>query len=169
MKSSVKTAIVLGLVILVGVLAAGPYVTMNQIEKAINTKDPVKLANYVDFSALRSNLKEQMTASMMEEMVAEDDPFAMFGMALFTALIDGIVDVVLTPNGLMALLSGADLESIEHVDYSDNKADLFKDSRWTVDGLSTVSLRVKVEADELRFVLQRHGLKWRLSNIILPM
>ena len=71
--------------------------------------------------------------------------------------------------GIMALLSGADLESIEHVDCSDNKADLFKDSRWTVDGLSTVSLRVKVEADELRFVLQRHGLKWRLSNIILPM
>jgi hypothetical protein len=168
-KSSVTVVLAVVLVILAGVTAAGPYLTMRQIEKAINERDAVRLENYVDFPALRTSLKEQLRASMVKELAAEDDPFAMFGMALASALIDGMADAVLTPNGLIALISGVELEEVEMTDVSSRKVDLLRNSRWTVDSLSSVSLWVKADSDESRFVLQRYGLKWKLKNIIFPM
>lgn len=169
MKPFVKIAVVLVLIVLVGVLVTQPYFTMKQIEKAINTRDAVKLAENIDFPSLRSNLKDQLTASIMKTLVTEDDPFAIFGMALASTLIDGLVEVILTPNGLTALLSGVELESIDQADVSNNEINIFEHSRWTFENFSAVSLWVSSDTDEqIRFVLQRQGLKWRLCNIILP-
>jgi hypothetical protein len=67
------------------------------------------------------------------------------------------------------LISGVELEEVEMTDVSSRKVDLLRNSRWTVDSLSSVSLWVKADSDESRFVLQRYGLKWKLKNIIFPM
>lgn len=143
MKSSVTVVLAVVLVILAGVTAAGPYLTMRQIEKAINERDAVRLENYVDFPALRTSLKEQLRASMVKELAAEDDPFAMFGMALASALIDGMADAVLTPNGLIALISGVELEEVEMTDVSSRKVDLrgIRDGLWTVSAVCRCGLR----------------------------
>lgn len=106
---------------------------------------------------------------MMQEAVTGDDSIAMLGVALASTLIDGIVDTVLTPNGLMAMLSGVALDEVRRTSVSHMRAELLRNSRWTIDSLSTVSLWVRTDKDEFRLVLQRNGLKWRLGNIIIPM
>src|SRR5690625_371545 len=102
-------AVLLLITILLGVyVAAGPYVVVSRIQTAIEKQDSVMLAKYVDFPVLREQLKEQINATMLKTLTEDlaDDPFAMFGIAFLALVIDGLVDVLLTPSGLGALAAG---------------------------------------------------------------
>src|SRR3546814_946941 len=88
--------------------AAGPYRTVNAIRDAAQARDAQAMAEQVDFPALRSSLKAQLGDRLLREVgtPSPDNPFAAFGLSIAGGLVGGMVDVLVTPAGLGAMMEG---------------------------------------------------------------
>ena len=184
-------------VAIAGYAAAGPFWTIHRIKSAIESQDPEKLARLVDFPALRSSLKEQLTARVAKEAASGSRavPFAGLAAGFSARLAEGLVDSVVTPAGITVLIgsllrqTGAEgrpepgpsrgvAKPLPGPDPGEAKApegsvapelELFSNARYAYDGLSRFSVWVKEDRDlEIRFVLIREGLSWKLAEVILP-
>ena len=171
------TLVVLFAIAVVGYITAGPFITLHQIKSGVEQQDAEKLSKLIDFPTLRSNLKEQLNAFVMKEAMSElkDNPFTALTMGFASKLVEGMVDSFATPSGLACLMEGkkqkqsqgGELKQKESVE---QKFKPFKNARYTYDSSSKFSAWVKDDkGDEIRFVLTRNGLSWKLSNIIIPM
>lgn len=161
------------LALIIGYVAAGPYLTVSSIKTGIVEKDSDKLSENIEFPTLRNNLKEQFNAAMLKNAATElkDNPFAALAAGLATKMVDGIVDSFVTPSGLAAIMEGEKPSKNGNVESTTptKKDDLFKDARFSYDSTSKFSIWVpNDEGKEIRFVLQREGLSWKLVNIIVP-
>jgi len=168
--------VVLFAIAIAGYAAAGPFITLHQIKSGVEKQDSEKLSEHIDFATLRTNLKEQLNALVMKQATSElkDNPFAALAMGFASKLVEGMVDSFVTPSGLANLMEGKKpqrgQESEQPAGSSTQKREPFKDARYTYDSSSKFSVWVKDEnGEEIRFVLARDGLSWKLSNIIVPM
>jgi hypothetical protein len=165
------------LALLVGAGVAGPYLTLYQLRTAIQEQDPERLADQVDFPTLRSNLKDQINARTAQATPPQwrDSPLSALALGLTTQLADHAVDALITPPGLASLMAGygprpatvppADPDAPGTAP----PADPFRDARTRFDNPNRFSVQARTRrGDLIHFVLSRHGLKWRLSNILLP-
>lgn len=165
-KSLVAIAAV---VVFGGYFAATPYMAVSNIKDSIVEKDSEELSENIDFPVLRQNLKDQLNAKMMENMADElsNNPFAALGMGLASTMVDGMIDGFITPAGLAQSMQGKKARSSSTGNV--NKDELFKDARFTYDSMSKFSAWVPNEdGEEIRFVLKRDGLNWKLVNMVLP-
>jgi len=87
---------------------ASPYWTIYQMRSAIETRDPEKFSRYVDYPALRENLKAQIVLSLKEQLPSpeKDNPFAGLGQMIGLAMVNTVVDAMVSPAGVMALMAG---------------------------------------------------------------
>jgi hypothetical protein len=167
---------VLGLLLalVVGYVAAGPYLTISAIKAGIVEQNSEKLSENIDFPTLRQNLKDQLNAVMMKKVTTDlkDNPFAGFAAVVATKMVDVMVESFVTPSGLAASMEGKKPSKNES-DVSTpppNKEGLFKNARFSYDSTSKFSIWVPYDkGEEARFVLQRDGLSWKLVNLIIPM
>lgn len=162
------------LVLVVGYVAAGPYLTVSAIKTGIVENDSEKLSENIDFQTLRQNMKDQLNAAMMKNAAIEmkDNPFAALAVGFATKMVDGIVDSFVTPSGLTSLMEGKKPNKGETGGNSSSpkKDDLFKNARFSYDSVSKFSIWVPNDkGEEVRFVLKRDGLSWKLVNIVIPM
>lgn len=164
------------LALLVGAGVAGPYLTLYQLRTAIQEQDSERLADQVDFPTLRSNLKDQLNARTAQAIPQwRDSPLSALALGLTTQLADHAVDALITPPGLASLMAGygprpATVPSADpNAPGTAPPADPFRDARTRFDSPSRFSVQARTrQGDLIHFVLSRHGLKWRLSNILLP-
>ena len=161
------------LILAVGYIAAGPFLTVWAIKTAIVEQDSEKLSENVEFPALRQNLKDQMKAIMMKKASAElkGNPYAALAAGLNTKMADGIVDSLVTPNGLAAFMEGKKPSKNESKDNTApiKKDSLFKNASYTYDSTSIFSIWIPdAKGKNARIVLQRNGLSWKLVNIVIP-
>ncbi len=172
-----KRAIWMGAVGLLSVVAytvAGPYITVHQIRIGVEKQDLEKLSENIDFPLLRQNLKEQLNALMMKEIVAEleDNPFSALALGLAPKLADGMVESFITPAGLANLMEGnkptqGDVSKPLN-EPNASRRQLFENARYAFDSTSKFSVSViDGNGEEVRFVLNRNGLHWKLSNIVI--
>ena len=167
-------AIGLLLILAVGYIAAGPFLTVWAIKTAIVEQDAEKLSENIEFPALRQNLKDQLNPTMMKNVSAElkGNPYAALAAGLSTKMVDGIVDALVTPNGLAVFVEGKKPSKNESQDNAApiKKDSLFKNARYAYDSTSTFSIWIPdgKGKKEARFVLQRNGLSWKLVNIVIP-
>jgi len=176
MKKGIWVVIGLVLAAVAGYVAAGPYITLSEIRAGFVEQNSEKLSENIDFPTLRQNMKEQFNAVLMKNAATElkDDAFAAIGTALATELVDGIVDSIVTPSGLVGMMEGKNpFESIigeTSVNITPKKEDLFKNARYSYDSMSKFSVWIPNDkGEEGRFVLKRDGLSWNLVNLVLPM
>jgi hypothetical protein len=163
-------------IVITSYFLAGPHITIYKIKSGIEHQEPEKISAQVDFSELRTNLKEQFNALLMKQAASDlkDNPFAALGMAFASKLIDNMVDAFITPTSLTNLMEGKKPkqpqgeEGTQEVD--SRKPEPFKGARYTYDSLSKFSAWVKDEkGKETRFIFTRKGLSWKLTNIQIPM
>jgi hypothetical protein len=96
------------LLAIAGVIAAGPFRTIHAIRSAVQEQDATKLAQYVDFPALRASLKQQVDDYVVRR-AGPDMQANLFGavaLQLASGATDGIVDALATPAGLAAVMEG---------------------------------------------------------------
>jgi len=172
---------IVGLILLMALAAglyaaAGPYITLYQIRSGVKNSDSEKISEHVDFATLRTNLKGQLHAHVLngEAPDRKDNPFAAVAKGFVSKMADDVVDSYITPAGLTKLVSGKKRDrkrnSGQHPESGGHNRDLFQDARCHYDSLSQFSVRVKDDKDrDIRFILTRDGLSWKLSNIILPL
>lgn len=173
--------IFVGILLIISAYAvAGPFLTLNAIKSGIQEKDLEKLSENIDFPLLRQNLKEQINAEMMASLAAEsgNDPYGALTAGLASQMVDGMVDSFVTPAGLERLVTGegqpgqaqpASTASAAPTNSNWN-SDAFSNARYSFDSTRKFSIFLPEEGgeDELRILLTRSGLKWRLTNIVVP-
>ncbi len=155
-----------------------PLLTMHRIYTAANQGETDRLPDHVDFPALRENLKATAMTAMSRSLQKNEDldnPFAKLGMALATTFVNAIVEMMVSPAGLSALIKGGkppDLESLTKSSNDSKTPDEPKSKK------QKISFGIKYTAwdralifregqqDKGNFVLRRNGLwSWKLVNV----
>jgi hypothetical protein len=158
--------------------AAGPYLAINAIREAVKTEDSRALAKQVDFPALRSSLKAQLNDRLVRQAgpEAQSSLFGAFGLRLATGLVGGAVDAMVTPSGLGALMEGRKVwnrgSGIAPPSRSDTsqQPDPLRDAVQRYESPSRFTATVHDDSGRpIVFVLSRDGLRWKLSDIRLPL
>lgn len=167
------------LIALLAWTAAGPYRTVNAIRDAAQARDAQAMAEQVDFPALRSSLKAQLGDRLLREVgtPSPDNPFAVFGLGLAGGLVDGLVDVLVTPAGLGAMMEGRrtwDRATGQPPPSRDDAHDEtarrpLHDAQYRYESPSRFTATVHDDQGRpVVFVMTRRGLDWKLSDIRLP-
>jgi hypothetical protein len=113
MTGNVRRSVLVTLVVIVvlaalGFVYASPYIALDRLKRAADTRDAATVNEYVDFPAFRESLKEQLGALLRRRIGAEShgNPLAALGAMIGVALIGPLVDAYATPDGVAALLNG---------------------------------------------------------------
>lgn len=158
---------------------AGPYLAIRGISQAIEQQDTAALEPHVDFPRLRANLKAQLDDYLVRRVGVETQSSLLGGIALQVAggLTGAGVDTLVTPLGIGALLQGHQLwkrssgQTIDGDTWSPPMpARPLHDARKRFESTSRFTATVRTDAgDPVVFVLDRQGLRWRLTDIRLPL
>ena len=140
----------------------GPASTLDALREAARSRDAAELARRIDGQALRHSLGRlllQQTGAALPEDGGNDRQL-MSQFIIAGALVKPLVETLVTPEGIAALLQG-------HIgprplnDAPTPRTDL----AWS--GLSTVRATVMGAAGDpsLILVLRRNGLSWQLAGV----
>lgn len=175
MKKAIALILV-ALLALAGYVAAGPYLSLRAIREAVRTGDHAALGDQVDFPALRTSLKAQLGDHLIREAGA-DMQSSLFGALALTVAggaINAAVEVMVNPVGLGALMEGRQVwrnvnGSLEpQPDATGGKP--LQDATTRYESLSRFTASVPDESGKpVVFVLTRDGLRWKLSDVRLPL
>ncbi len=175
MKNGVLLAGVAG-VLLLGSVAARPYITLYQIKSAIQNSDGEAFSKLVDFPTLRENFKGQLMASMNKEMGTPDmagNPMAALGQAMAVALINPMIDAMVSPAGMIAMMqTNKPISSFpgSSKSTSQDSSTTMPDYAVAYQGWDKIVVHNKLSGPEAGgFVFRRNGIwDWKLSGINLP-
>ncbi|CAB3759558.1 hypothetical protein B7G54_10065 [Burkholderia puraquae] len=108
LKPLLIVVLAVAIITAIGYAYASPYVTLGRLKSAIDARDAQAISEYVDFPSLRISLKQQVTEELMRRIdaVKKNNPFAVIGALIGSALIGPLVDAYATPEGVAALMSG---------------------------------------------------------------
>ena len=184
MKKWIALVVVL-VALLVAYAAAGPYMTIRAIRHAVVAQDAGELAEQVDFPALRASLKAQMVDALIRQAGpdAQSNPFGAIAMTMATGVVNGLVDGMVNPAGLSAVMQGKRLwknsqESFQRPPLDANGEPLpqarerlpLEDATMRYESTSRFTATIRDEQGHpIVFVLRRSGLRWRLADIRLPL
>ncbi|NBQ70841.1 MAG: DUF2939 domain-containing protein [Nitrosomonadaceae bacterium] len=169
MKAKLYTPILI-LALIATYSASAPHHTITEIKLAIINQDPEKLSEYIDFPILRQNLKNQEN-SIVDFNAAElnSTPSALFAAGIITAIFEKQVDSLITPYELASILETR-LKSENHKRDSNESIDkdrLFQNATLHFKSIDTyLALAPYGINKELKLILQRNTLTWKLVNII---
>lgn len=93
---------------LLAYVAAGPYLTLRAMGRAIEARDSTALSKHVDFEALQASLRAQVEDAIARRIgpSRQDSLLEGLGLQLANALAGGTVEALATPAGLAALMQG---------------------------------------------------------------
>ncbi|AOI78578.1 DUF2939 domain-containing protein [Burkholderia sp. NRF60-BP8] len=108
LKPLLIVVLIVAVIATLGYAYASPYVALGRLKSAIDARDAQAISEYVDFPSLRISLKQQVTEELMRRIdaVKKNNPFAVLGALIGSALIGPLVDAYATPEGVAALMSG---------------------------------------------------------------
>jgi hypothetical protein len=166
--------IAIGAAFAVFVLAyvASPYVVVRGFVAAAKQGDAEKLGGAVDFPAVRADLKPQLTAAVTTRMehdpAIRGNPLAGLGAMLMPSILDRMIDSVVTPEGIAALVRAGKVGRAETESAAPRRVDY--GFHYVALNRFDVTLRRQGTAGEpVQLVFERRGLfAWKLIRIALP-
>ena len=178
-----KKLLAIGLVmlaLLLAVWASGPFLAVHEMRKAVEAQDTAALSQHIDFPALRTNFKQQLDDHLVRRAGADAQSSLLGALAVRMAggLTDGLVEVLATPAGLGALIEGRGLlhhATGEGSDPGDSSAhtgpsDPLEGAKYRFESLSRFTITLHPESSRPLVVgMTREGLRWRVTDIRLPL
>lgn len=178
MKGWVRGLLILSAVVVVAAYLAMPILTVRALVRAAEIGDEAALERLVDFPAFRESVKEQLTGRLMAEMRederTDDSALAGLGMLFGPMLIDGAVDMLVTPQAVAAMVETADAPDPADAGTSEETASRDSDIRQTYAyrDLNTFVLTLtdpERPEEPLKLLLKRDGpFGWKLAGVELP-
>ena len=161
------------LVIFAIYLYASPYLVLNSIKNAAEQGDADKLSSYIDFPSVKQSMKDQVKAAMVEEIASskEQDGFEALGTMLATAMIDPLIDGLVTPDGVALMIQGQKLNFDLNNDTPEDKPKVKnEDIDYKAGYLSFNRFKVEIiDADDpdesLDVIMHRDWLSWKVTRI----
>jgi len=155
------TAGLLAILVLIGAwYIASPLWTLHELREAARAGDAKAFASYVDFPVLRENVKTQLRHQLADRIHSRGG-IAALGAILVGGIVDDSIDRLVSPDALRIIL-----EKMQPgggpLGFSVSDASVRRD------GVSQFRLVAKTERGSGRtLVFTRHGLGWKLSDIVL--
>lgn len=150
---------------------ASPWYTLRQMKAAAQAGDSETFATYVDFPALREDLKAEMRAKMVAAIGKDRSGLGALGTAIGTAMIGPAVDAAVSPAGLRAAFTATagDGKLEPEPDRANPQGAVRVPNRPVLHrrGFSQFLLASREEPG-VGLVFTRHGLGWKLSGVDLP-
>ena len=162
------------LVLAVAYGLAMPYFTVNDMRAAARERDAAALSAHIDFASVRQSFKDQFAAKVEGKLSAEpQNAFARVGADVLSNLLGGVIDMLVTPEGIRRLMSGVELYSgneRERQVQRNDRREPFANASRRYESPNRFVTTVKTEDGEpIDFVLHRRGLGWKLAEIRLPL
>jgi hypothetical protein len=166
-----RSRIGLAACLLAAVLAAGwylgsPWYTLHEMKAAARAGDDARFAAYVDFPALRRDLKARLRARMVAE-AGRRSGLGALGLAFGAALVGPIVDTMVSPEGVRAAFIARKGRAGGAAQAAHESLLLPEDPVVRRRGLSEFLVASRRTPDS-GLVFTRHGLGWKLSAIAPP-
>lgn len=153
-------------------LYATPYLAVNGMRSAAEARDAQRLSGYVDFPALKENLKGSLNAKITGDVRASDNPLGAMGSALGAMLINPMVDMFVTPEAIAQLMRGQK-PKLAGNSGGDGRPGAKAETRMGYEGVNRFVVSVRKEGGDgepVAMVMQRNGLaSWKLVALRLPM
>jgi hypothetical protein len=178
-------ALIVALVaLLLGYVAAGPYLAIRGIHASLQARDTARLERYVDFPVLRGNVQAQLEDRMAR--AAGELGGGLLGdlaRGAVAQLGGAAVQTMVTPQGIAMLLEGRSLTKRVTDPFSAPEPAPSEGGAQAPTGyrpldkaqtrFESASRFVAVTQDSdgrtgMTFVFERQGLRWRLTDIRLP-
>lgn len=157
---------------------ASPLYTLKQMRDAATAGNTAKLANYVDYEALKIDMKGELRREIVLEgnrRGAESDPLIKFGTDIATAFVQPGVDLLVTPEAVQAMFDArsaanqggrgspaAQASKVSVMPVGIPKSDAVIERH----GLS--EFKVKVKGKDGAAIFRRYGLRWKLAGVDMP-
>lgn len=154
---------------------ASPYYALHQIKTAVAERNADALASHVDFPALRDSVKTQLQTAMAGSVQAaggSDNPFAAMGQAIAGAMMGKMVDAMVSPAGVVALVNKSAVSPQAGADdgASASTGDAREKAGYSAGytAWDTFAVRSKDGEKHGALLMKRHGLwGWKLSAIAI--
>lgn len=161
------------LVIFAIYLYVSPYLVLNNIKNAAEQGDADKLSGYIDFPSVKQSMKDQVKTAMVKELASskEQDGFEALGTMLGAAMIDPLIDGLVTPDGVALMLQGQKLDFDLNNDTPEDKPkSKNEDIDYKAGYLSFNRFKVQViGADDpnesIDVIMHRDWLSWKVTSI----
>lgn len=172
MKKVVIAAVAIAILVFGAWYFASPGMAMRGLREAAVAGDKDALKERIDFPSVRESLKSQFRAHMVAEMTKQkdDNPFAALGMAMAGAIIDPMIDGMMSPDGIKAMVEAGRMN-----DGSASAAktpDESNPAEWKIERKSLSEFIATPEAPAGEkvpsLVFKRDGLGWDLVEIEIP-
>jgi Protein of unknown function (DUF2939) len=156
-----------------GAVYASPYLTLYQMYQSVERKDIQGIASHVDFPALRTSVKTNMQEIVTKETSGQQNPLLnILGSVVNGFVLDPVVDTVVTPEGVAALLEGQRLQlggNDKEAQFSEKAANVDVQAEYESFNQFAVSVKPKGEdTTPVTLLLSRDGLSWKVSGVRLP-
>jgi Protein of unknown function (DUF2939) len=177
MAKIIQALIGIALLAAVGWFFASPYLAVKNMKDAADRRDAATLSSYVNYPALKENLKTGFSANLNAKAdEKENNPLAGFGAALASAFMGPMIDAIVTPESLAAMMrgqkpkaaGGASEPATQDIATEKNND---PDVALGYEGLNRFVVRVSPKdkpAQKTVLVFLREGLSWKLNAVELP-
>lgn len=178
MNKKLIGALIAIVVVICGYLYATPYLALNNIKKAAQAGDSDTVSKYIDYPSVRQSFKDQMNAMMVKEMAVDKDANGWeeaLGAMIATTMVEKMVDAVVTPEGMTLMLQGKDFkDSLKHsadetTDQAPSQEKLNYSTRYLSMSLFEVTLKNEEKGSQLKVIMERDGLSWKVKKLVVPM
>lgn len=143
-----------------------PWYALRGLKAAAESNDSDALSAYIDFPALREDLKAEVLGQMMAEAQKDKGEFSGLAMALGPAIVGPMIDGFVTPQGLRAAMVSNRSKTGPSSKQPPAAGTFAMDDKPVVSRRSFSEFTVGTAKDPGNvMVFKRHGLGWKLSGV----
>ena len=161
---------VIGALVLGAWLFLSPRMAARDLREAAVAGDVEELQERVDFPLVQEQLKADLKANLLRSMDTSESSGlgGAFAAGLGGMMIDGVVNQVVSPSGIAALVryGSIDTSGSARPKSPDLITDMHHESLNTF--VITARNRHSPPRDTVRFVMRRRGLSWQLVRVVVP-
>lgn len=172
--------VLLATLALAGYIAAGPFLALRAISDDVQRNDMRGLAEHVDFPLVRASVRAQLEDYVARRMADPELPseFRRIGAQVTSGVTGGIVDLLVTPAGIGAVLQGRSIvrrvmglppETTPSGQPRAGSLDPLANATYRYESTSRFTATVQnADGAPVVFIFTRDGLHWRLTDVRLP-
>ena len=145
-----------------------PWYTLKQMRDAAQANDADALSAYVDFPALREDMKSEIMARLVVEAQKDKSGMGALGKAMATAMIGPMIDGFVSPAGLRAaFIANRNRDAAQPTNKATGAFDVSDNVEIERRSFDEFAVSNKTRPDG-KMIFKRQGLGWRLSGVDLP-
>lgn len=153
---------------------ASPYWALRQLAKAAENGDVETMSKYIDYPAVKDSVSRQFKTVIMQKMQhdpsMQNNPFATAGTAVILPMIDGMVDMIVSKEGMRALFNGEKQQQRRKEAQAHGKTLRLREADLDYQGLNSMHATItSKKGEKITFIFEREGFAdWKMKSIALP-